>query len=99
MSYDSTIENMEKTLLKKKEERRIRNEAKIKKLKERVLAKNEKIQALSDEVTALNTECADLMSEQGAEDKTEQFAPGMESESKDSSAKTLEKKPPPAKKK
>lgn len=95
MSIDRTIENMEKTLAKKKAERAERNGAKIKKLKERILAKNKKIQELNDEVTALNTECADLISDQnvaGVENKTEPFSPGAEKDSKDPAKKQTSKK-------
>ncbi len=99
MGYDSTIENMEKALAKKKAQRAERNGARIAKLKERILAKNEKIQTLNDEVTALNTECADLISDQnvaGVENKTEPFSPGIDA--KDSDAKDPVKKKQSSKK-
>jgi hypothetical protein len=99
MSIDKTIENMEATLKKKKEERRVRQEAKLRKLKERVEVKMRNISKLSEEVSAMESECAEIQSDlniAGTETKTEVFTPdGTE----DTKKKVSENKPPPAKKK
>ena len=95
MSYDTTIKNMEDTLAKKKEERRVRNEAKIVKMKERIESKMRKISKLSEEVSGLEAECADLQSDmnvEGTETKTETFVPGSAGESKDPAKKQSSKK-------
>jgi predicted RNase H-like nuclease (RuvC/YqgF family) len=101
MTIDNTIENMEKTLAKKKEERKARNVAKIRKLKERIETKMRKISKLSEEVSAMETECADLQSDmniEGTETKTEPFVPESAGESTDPNKKDPEKRTPAKKK-
>lgn len=101
MSIDKTIENMEATLKKKKEERRIRNEAKVRKLKERIESKMRHISKLSEEVAVMEAECADVQSDlgiAGVETKTEVFSPD-DTEKKTAEPEKDSAKKTPAKKK